>query len=80
MLKDLRYEDLPFYEIGYEEGYKKGYDIGYKIGFKKAFEGDFGEGVEDIKIAIAKEMKLSGFNTEIISTITELSIETVETL
>ena len=64
MLRDVRYEELPSYEIGFEKGIING---------KR-------EGSLETKISIAKEMKASGFDMKMISKITKLDINTIKKL
>jgi len=64
MLRETRYQDLPSYEIGIEKGLEKGLE----------------KGKNEAKKASAKEMKKLGFDLEIISKVTKLSIKEIKSL
>jgi len=64
MLRETRYQDLPSYEIGIEKGLEKGLE----------------KGRNEAKKASAKEMKKLGFDLEIISKVTKLSIKEIKSL
>ena len=65
MLRDIRYEDLPSYEIGYESGIQKGIQKGIKEGIQK---GEFNGILKSAKLMVER------FNLSIESVSKELNI------
>jgi len=72
MLRDIKYEDLPSYEIGMERGIQKGIQTGRQEGRQ--------EGATNKVIEIAKNAISNGIDNETISKITGLSIKDIKKL
>ena len=67
-------------EKGIEQGIEKGIEQGIEQGIEKGIEQGIEKGIEQSKIKIAKNLKKSGIDINIISENTGLSIEEIEKL
>ncbi len=59
-----------------QRGVEKARALLYAENFKKGFE----EGVQQVKLQVARELKLKGMNTDFIHDITKLPVEIIEAL
>ena len=59
MLRDIKYEDLPSYEIGMEKGMERGLERGMERGFSKGVTQGKIDGVIDTAITMITKFKLS---------------------
>ncbi|MDR1532541.1 MAG: helix-turn-helix domain-containing protein [Clostridiales bacterium] len=59
VMKEVKYHIIRALNLGMEYNYSSGFDIGYFIGELKLNETDYCEFMEDVKVCLAKALKLS---------------------
>jgi len=72
MLSNIRYEDLPSYEIGIEKGVERGIQQGIEKGIQR--------GIQSSMVMVAKQMLKLNQDIQLIAQITQLSPQKIEKL
>ena len=72
MLRDIKYEELPSYEIGMERGMERGIERGIERGMARGFSNGISQGIINTATTMIKEFNLS---VEIVAKKLNISID-----
>ena len=80
MLSDIKYEDLPSYEIGWEKGMEEGVQQGMQQGMEEGVQQGMQQGMKKRSTEVAQKLKEKGMDVALIAEITGLDSNVIESL